>query len=364
MGTKTLSKPFAASQTKPTRQCARVGRHMRASRRMKEKSNPKEKPICVPKNKHNQKHGPRANVITRYLDKNMQTKLEKKKEVYYKDSKGIQLTYPVNSEQVNLLSLKIVDDNKSCNKFNVFIGCERGNESKATFVVLKVSKKKKVIDPEKMKRYNEALEGMLKNKPSVVRGKLRKGISPKYVCHGYRKNPLNKKIGEYAYKRGVDAATKRRITKMMNALVGDIERRAIEEMKSANLHNCTGCNDFVKAQEEFGITSMSDKGHATQVALTQLYCSPAHTDPDFFFTTLAVHDEKAKPDEVLYHFCFPTYGIAVPMTKGDIIMFNPLVEHCATNPRTETALIYSAYVSSKTCNTIVARMMVNKYFHK
>jgi hypothetical protein len=42
------------------------------------------------------------------------------------------------------------------------------------------------------------------------------------------------------------------------------------------------------------------------------------------------------------------------MTKGDIIVFNPLVDHCATNPRRDTTLIYSAYVSNKTCNTVVA----------
>jgi hypothetical protein len=72
---------------------------------------------------------------------------------------------------------------------------------------------------------------------------------------------------------------------------------------------------------------------------------------------LSVHNEEAKPDEVLYHFCSPTYGIAVPMTKGEIIVFNPLVDHCATNLRRDTTLIYSAYVSNKTCNTVVANAM-------
>jgi hypothetical protein len=65
----------------------------------------------------------------------------------------------------------------------------------------------------------------------------------------------------------------------------------------------------------------------------------------------------AGKDDILYHFCFPTFGIAIPMKSGDIIMFNPLVPHCATNPRTATAMIYSAYVSNKTCNTVVANTM-------
>jgi hypothetical protein len=87
------------------------------------------------------------------------------------------------------------------------------------------------------------------------------------------------------------------------------------------------------------------------------YSLPNHTNPDYYYTYLSIHDEKAKPDEVLYHFCFPPYEITVPMTKGDIIVFNLLVDHCATNPRRDTALIYSAYVSNKTCNTVVANAM-------
>ena len=267
------------------------------------------------------------------------------------------MSYPTGSKQRNLTELDIVYDNKNDKNFNVFIGVDRKMESKSTFIVLKVSKEKKAISPKKMEKYNEAMEGMLENKPNVVRGTLLKGVTRRYVCHGIRKNMKDRKVGVYKYKPGVDKTTQNNITEDIDDLVGDIESRAIEAMKAANLDKTAGCDSFVKAQEEFGITSMNEKGRATQMALAKAYCLPAHTDKDFYYTVLSVHNEHAEPDEVLYHFCFPTYGFAVPMTKGDIIMFNPLIAHCATNPRTKTALIYSLYVSNKTCNTIVANVM-------
>jgi hypothetical protein len=201
---------------------------------------------------------------------------------------------------------------------------------------------------------------MLKNKPGVKRGALRKGVTRQYVCHGWRKNMKDKEVNVYAYKPGVDENTKNNITDDINALVGDIECRAIEAMKAENLEKSAGCSSFVQAQEEFGINTISDRGRATQMALSIAYSSPSHTDKDYYYTTLSVHDENAGPDEVLYYFCFPTYGFAVPMTKGDIIMFNPLIEHCATNPRKSTAMIYSVYVSKKTCNTVVANAMEDR----
>jgi hypothetical protein len=52
--------------------------------------------------------------------------------------------------------------------------------------------------------YDIAMQGMLNNKPSVIRGSLRNGMTPQYaVCHGFRKNPLDRDIGEYAFNDGV-----------------------------------------------------------------------------------------------------------------------------------------------------------------
>ena len=56
---------------------------------------------------------------------------------------------------------------------------------------------------------------------------------------------------------------------------------------------------------------------SVDATLQLLYCSYTLSTyrHQFFSQNWAVHDEEARPDNVLYHFCFPTYGIAVPMTK-------------------------------------------------
>ena len=177
------------------------------------------------------------------------------------------------------------------------------------------------------------------------------------MCHGFRKNPKDKKVGQYAYKHGVKEKEKKKLNAQINTLVTSVENRGFDELKAANLHSCVGCNAFVAAKIKYDLPSINDEGVATQLALARCYSSQLHTDPDFFLTHLSCYDKEAKEDVVLYHFCFPTYGIAVPMKSGDIILFNPTMPHCATNPRTVTALIYSMYVSNKTCNTVVANTM-------
>jgi hypothetical protein len=173
-----------------------------------------------------------------------------------------------------------------------------------------------------MAEYNEALEGLLKNKNSVICGSSRKGVTAHYVCAGYRKKPENKDISQYAYKHGVDEATKKNA--IINNLVGELESRCNAEMEAANLQNYAGCDVFVKAQKEFGLQAMKVNGRATQLAVSKKYRSPNHTDADYYYTYLSVHNEEAKPDEVLFHFCFPTYGIlihwwtTVPPIQGGI----------------------------------------------
>ena len=159
---------------------------------------------------------------------------------------------------------------------------------------------------------------------------------------------MDKNIGKYAYKPKVKKATKLKIQDGIANLVREIEKR---EMNTANLRVCVGYTDFRVKKEEFGIPPIYKGGIATQFALSIGYCSGAHDDNDFFIAHLAVYDDIAEPGEILYYFCFPTYRIAVPMRSGDIIVFNPKVPHCATNPSRETAMIYSCYVSNKTVNT-------------
>jgi hypothetical protein len=67
------------------------------------------------------------------------------------------------------------------------------------------------------------------------------------------------------------------------------------------------------------------------------YSSRAHTDLDFWFSLLTVNiphllSEDVKSYqlnlEVVHHFVFPQFGIAVAMRPGDLLFFKPQYYHC------------------------------------
>jgi hypothetical protein len=345
---------FAPGKEQQTAHCNNEGRHNFANNTIKKEYTIRATKTKFRRNPQNRTKQKMASVITRYWDKDMQASVDKKRALYYKDFNGIDMTYPEGSKLANVNSLHILSNNNCDNNFNVILGCMRSDPQEKTFVALKVSENRKTIKPELMRIFDINLHGMLEHKPNVFRGTLCNGLTQRYVCHGYRKNPLDMDIGEYAFNAGVSDTDKEFIKKGINELVGEIEKRAVAEMNTASMRVCAGYADFFKVQEKYGIPSVYDGGIATQVALSMGYCSRVHTDKDYFLTTLSVYDKEAGPNEVLYYFCFPTYNIAVPMRSGDIIVFNPLVPHCATNPSRASALIYSCYVSNKTCNTVAA----------
>jgi hypothetical protein len=102
-----LSDPFADSKAKPTRTCAAAGRHVEAYKLLRNKRDPTKKKLWVPKNKTNLKKSQRANIVTKYLYKNMKSRLEKRREVYYRDPMGIELNYSIGAELRNLAELKL-----------------------------------------------------------------------------------------------------------------------------------------------------------------------------------------------------------------------------------------------------------------
>ena len=150
-----------------------------------------------------------------------------------------------------------------------------------------------------------------------------------------------------------------------------VEDCSMTELRRAAGLVAFGLAEYKTVQSTFQLPSINPEGGvATQLALAQGYSSPVHVDNDFFYSSLSCFDKNdnlenansedaKKKSKILYHFCFPTYGIAIPMMSGDIILFNPRIPHCATNPRVKTALIFSLYVSNKTCNAHVATSFNN-----
>jgi hypothetical protein len=355
---KIIENDFAAGENEVIELGKDEGRHSGAAKRIKRVCTQQNTNLKNTRNKKYRAEKPRRSLITKNWDKGMQESVEKKRGLYYRNEAGVDMTYPHGSKVANLKSLSIIENHNMDNSFNVIVGCKKGEEQTTTFIALKVSENMKKVAPDKRVIYEAALQGMLLTKPNVVRGLKRNGVVKQYVCHGYRKNPKDRDIGEYEFSKGTSEERKQEIKDGVNKLVQDMEQRGLAEMGAANLRVCAGYMDFFKMQDKFNLPSMVYGGIATQFALSIWYSSRVHTDKDYFLTTLSVYDAEAGPDEVLYYFCFPTYVVAIPMRSGDIIVFNPTVPHCATNPSRKTAKIYSCYVSKKTCNTVVANETV------
>jgi hypothetical protein len=77
------------------------------------------------------------------------------------------------------------------------------------------------------------------------------------------------------------------------------------------------------------------------MATSSNYIAPSHTDNDAFLSCLFVThcptSERTNGKYIYpYHsdvccfFCFPSYHTIVALRPGDILFFNPLVEHCVT----------------------------------
>ena len=72
---------------------------------------------------------------------------------------------------------------------------------------------------------------------------------------------------------------------------------------------------------------------------------PAHIDNNFFWLGSMVFSDEGltSKGEVLSYFCFPDYGIAVPLCSGQLILFNPRVLHCISTQKTTKDIVYMSF---------------------
>jgi len=65
------------------------------------------------------------------------------------------------------------------------------------------------------------------------------------------------------------------------------------------------------------------------MASSMNYSAPAHEDDDFLFSIHQLNViDGPESEDVVQFFCFPTYGFAIGLHPGDVILFNPHVHHC------------------------------------
>ena len=89
--------------------------------------------------------------------------------------------------------------------------------------------------------------------------------------------------------------------------------------------------------------------HATAFAMGISYQSQCHTDKDYYYLLLTVTAPIKQYDtEIIHWFVFPGCNARVGLRSGDVLMFNPMIPHCCSNPLIEGSTIMSAYCSQTT----------------
>jgi hypothetical protein len=124
--------------------------------------------------------------------------------------------------------------------------------------------------------------------------------------------------------------------------------KLLEEKASLLLADAGNVQWHNKLSVDIDIPKINENGWYTQFCVGQNYCAPIHKDDYYLYTTLSyytrIDDEQ---HEILNHFNFTEYEIAIPLRHRDILVLDPRINHCASNPRKENAFIVSAYVSIK-----------------
>jgi len=254
---------------------------------------------------------------------------------------------------------KPIPDNRQGSDVLVTAPSITSGSNKSIFVCMQVSRQQALENYRSWRHYSEAIKSACDVKPDVGRGIKRLGVTTHqqgYQCFGWRKDPLSSNISEYSFKPKIDAANKKKIKEIMKPCLIHMERlarRMLLKYAKSDLQSLDGLCQFYCIPTTFD----DSEGLSTQLSVSQNYWPPSHIDDDAFYSTLSVcpktYCRKRFKDEVLYYFVFPQYKLYVPMRAGDILIFNPLVYHCASNHLVEGAYIFASYITSKTVKSII-----------
>jgi hypothetical protein len=171
-----------------------------------------------------------------------------------------------------------------------------------------------------------------------------------YNCYGKRKDPLSCKVSDYAYRPRMSEQKMNECNSGLRELLSDMEY-----LTSGGLRSLISSDQFKHVQDKYQLPTAFDSADAyataTAFAVGCDYWSAIHVDDDYYYTSLSCVPEKVNDRSILFYFCFPTYGMAVPMYNGSLIYFNPHLPHGCTDPTKKGVRVFSAYLSARTCNT-------------
>jgi hypothetical protein len=180
-----------------------------------------------------------------------------------------------------------------------------------------------------------------------------------YNCYGKRKDPLSCKVSDYAYKPRTSEQTMNECNSGLHDLLSDMEY-----LTSRGLWSRLSSNQFKNVQDKYQLPTdfnsfNSTEAHATATAFEVGcdYWSAIHVDDDYYYTTLSCVAEKVNDRSILFYFCFPTYGMAIPMYSGSVISFNPHLHHGCTDP-TEKMLEFLVHMYQQEHATRITHLSI------
>ena len=297
----------------------------------------------------------------------------------WKDPKiGLQDMHPSisnvdESDVINVSTFRVID-NKNAYRHTVILDGDDNNN----FIVAKVAKVQSnecLGGRRGLNKVRNSFSTMKRIKPNQSRGKNASAMSSSYKLFGYRKNQLGRDNGEYVFKN-ISGKYSNDVTNNISFLYCNLAYNM--EKAARRIGNSlyeTGVYEIIQAHSKVpsvGIPNNIEvakrdynKSMATALAIGENYWSKSHTDNDFYYTVLsALSKHSVDNDKTLYYFIFPKYKIMIPMTSGDVLIFNPLITHSCSNPSIPDGYIFSSYVSKKTVLTAGVTMEnenVNKY---
>jgi hypothetical protein len=197
-------------------------------------------------------------------------------------------------------------------------------------------------------------------KVTEKRGNKREGLSTHYATFGTHSNRFKSGLSsKVALNENGDEEL------VMNQFFQRAELFAKTYLPYGMLHcmkECKKmCNDNCSYEKRMK-TEMKPVLTWSSIATACNYISPAHTDEDAFMSTLFVSHYKKDGNicnneqyelnqKIALYFCFPTVGVAVALRPGDVLLFNPIYYHCASQKcefyNSEDVFLTSLYMKNK-----------------
>jgi hypothetical protein len=159
-------------------------------------------------------------------------------------------------------------------------------------------------------------------KPNAKRSPTKKPVIFNiYSFYDKLKDPLSCKVSDYAYKPRMSEQTMNECNSGLRDLLSDMEYLTLRGQHVQDKYQLTTDFDSTEAYAT-----------ATDFAVGCDYWPAIHVDDDYYYTTLSCVAEKVNARSILFYFCFPTYGMVVPMYSGSVIYFNPHLSHGCAYP--------------------------------